>query len=221
MLPNFDSPGAWLRPYHAITGTLPARAATTTIAIASAVSPSTATAGSAAATTAARTSTASATVSAFRAWPRLVHGDSASTQIASVQSFDGGSALRAVSHFYEPETAQASAELIANEVHLADRSILSKSLSQIVFTGTKGEISHVDIQSVATVLSGILAECWALKHQTTIAALEAGFLSAGSSVELGRSKCTTVGAFPASRRKLAMRGNAILTIEAAQTALGA
>jgi len=29
-------------------------------------------------------------------------------------------------------------------------------------------------------------------HQTLGAALEAGFLSAGSSVELGRSKCTPV-----------------------------
>jgi hypothetical protein len=103
--------------------------------------------------------------------------------------------LCAVGHFHESESPQASAELIANQIHFSDCSILSKSLSKIIFTGTEGKISHVDIQASFRPFGDIEVSLGPQKHQTTGAALEAGFLSAGSSVKLGHSNCTTVAYF--------------------------
>src|SRR6185437_5955302 len=70
----------------------------------------------------------------------------ASAQVCAVKGFDGGVTLGAIGHLYESKAAQAAAELIANEIHLANRSILSKSLSQVIFSRTEGEISNVDVQ---------------------------------------------------------------------------
>jgi hypothetical protein len=125
---------------------LPARAASAAITISAAVTAAAAAAGTTASTTA-RPTPAAAAVATFGARASLVHGDGASTQIAAIQCFDSRIALSAVGHFNESESTQASTKLVTNQIHFSDSSILSKSLSQIVFTGTEGEISHVDIQA--------------------------------------------------------------------------
>ena len=130
---------------------LPARTASAAIAIASAtaISAASATTTRTSATTAATgTSTAStAAIAAFGARTSFVDGNGPPSEITAVQGFNGCTGLRAVAHLDEAKSAKPAAELIADKIHLTDSSILSKSLSQVVFTGTEGKISNVDIQA--------------------------------------------------------------------------
>ena len=106
---------------------LPARTASATIA----VSVATIAAASAAATrtASAEGATAAAGVPTLGARTRFVHSDRAPAHVASIERGDRGIRLRAIGHLYEAKSTQASAELIANQVHFADRSVFSKSLS--------------------------------------------------------------------------------------------
>ena len=107
---------------------LPARAASAAIAVATATSAAVSTAGTSA-TAAARTTTAArSAVSTLCARTGFVHGNGASAQIGSIQRLDRGIRLSAVGHLYETKSPQPSAELIADEIHLTHCSILSKSL---------------------------------------------------------------------------------------------
>jgi hypothetical protein len=101
---------------------LPARSATAAVAISAAIS--------AASTTAARTASASTTsVAALSARTSLIHGNRASAEIAAIQRRNRRAGLRAIGHLDKAEATQASAKLIANQIHFTNRSILSKSLS--------------------------------------------------------------------------------------------
>jgi hypothetical protein len=95
---------------------LPARTASAAIAIATTAAIATAPTASrtSSATSApARTAAASATTAlCFR--PSFVDRNRAATQIASVQRFDGGGALRPIGHFHKTESPQTPAELISN-----------------------------------------------------------------------------------------------------------
>jgi len=90
--------------------------------------------------------------------------------------------LGPIGHFYKPEAAQTSTELIANQIHFTHRSILSKSLSQVILTGTKGEVSHVDIQARVRPFGNVISILGPYYNNQTQAgaALEAGFLSAAA-----------------------------------------
>src|SRR5438270_777081 len=120
--------------------TLPARTATTAIAISAAIASATTTARTASATAGLTTALCSRT--------SLVYGNRATAEIAAVQCCDGCARLCAVGHLDKTEAAKPSAELIADQIYFTNRSILSKSLSQVVFTSTKREISHVDVQAL-------------------------------------------------------------------------
>jgi hypothetical protein len=97
---------------------LPARTASTAIAITTTATAAIATAPTASwtsSTTSAPAGTATASSTAafcFRA--SFVHRDGAATQIASVQRFDRGIALRAIGHLHKTESPQTPAELISN-----------------------------------------------------------------------------------------------------------
>lgn len=119
---------------------LPAWAASTTIAVAIAIAAPVSTARTAAAAIA-------SVVSAFGTWPCFVHGDGSSAEVGAVERLNCGVRLGAVGHFYKSKSTKSSAELIADEIDLAYCSIFAKSLSEIVFTGTEGKISYVDIQA--------------------------------------------------------------------------
>src|SRR5438105_9605465 len=111
-------------------GRLPARAASATIAVAAAIAAAASATGTPTAAAPTRAGSASAaTLAALGPWTSFVHGDGAPAKIASIQRLDGGVGLGAVGHLDEAEAAQPSAKLIANQIHFADRSVFSKSLS--------------------------------------------------------------------------------------------
>ena len=172
--------------------TLPARTATTAIAISAAI---------AAATTTARTASATAGLTAaLCSRTSLVYGNRATAEIAAVQCRDGCARLCAVGHLDKTEAAKPSAELIADQIYFTNRSILSKSLSQVVFTSTKREISHVDVQALVRPFGNVNLHLGPYHNNQTRRERHSKQVSVGSSgVELGRSKCTPV-LYPVSLR---------------------
>jgi hypothetical protein len=100
-----------------------ARSAPTTVAVSSIAS-------SAAIPATTRAPSASTTgIAAFGPRPSLVYGNRASAEITAVERRNRCARLRTVCHLDKAETAQSSTKLITNQIHFANRSILSKSLS--------------------------------------------------------------------------------------------
>jgi len=99
--------------------------------------------------------------------------------------------LRAITHLDKAEAAQSSTKLITNQIHFANRSILSKSLSQIVFTGTKGEVSHVDVQERVRPFGNVTCIGAVIQQPNPGGSgTRSRFSVGGSGVELGPYKCT-------------------------------
>ena len=152
---------------------LPARSATAAIAISAAIATTT--------TAATRTATTAATgITALGSWTSFVYRNRPSTQIGAVQCCDRSVCLCAVSHFHKAEAAQTTAKLIPDQIYFANRSILSKSLSQIVFACTKGEVSHVDIQMRDRPFGDVTYRALITNQTQAGATLEEGFLSAAT-----------------------------------------